>query len=341
MNKLRKVGLTALAGSLVAVSANAVDLSVTGTSKLTYTTTGGTKANTVTGNPWGSANAVAMTGSGDVGWATVTIKRTIGDNFFNDADDANDSSSAWQKMDMGDMGQLAFDSNGGGLVGLGAYDDLLPSAYEEMWNGLGTGSAGTSSVGSNNVWSYQNTFMDMVTVGIAHAAGGNGGTADNASSGSGVTAKITDMVLQVKPIDGLTISGGRSISDNHANTQPDTESHSVNIVYASGPFTIGYRAGTKRDGQADGGTTGTDLSIEAYAVSFNVNDELSVSYGEQDITHHKSTGTADVEETAESINVSYTMGAMTIAAQHGDASNASGTSALDDENTIIAMTLAF
>ena len=84
MNKLRKVGLTALAGSLVAVSANAVDLSVTGTSKLTYTSTGETAANTVSGNPWGSANSVAMTGSGDVGWATVTIKRTIGDGFFDD-----------------------------------------------------------------------------------------------------------------------------------------------------------------------------------------------------------------------------------------------------------------
>ena len=55
MNKLRKIGLTALAGSLVAVSANAVDLSVTGTSKLTYTTTGGTSTNQTTGNPWGSA----------------------------------------------------------------------------------------------------------------------------------------------------------------------------------------------------------------------------------------------------------------------------------------------
>ena len=341
MNKLRKVGLTALAGSLVAVSANAVDLSVTGTSKLTYTTTGGTGANQLTGNPWGSANAVAMTGSGDVGWATVTIKRTIGDGFFDDTA-AADASSAWQKMNLGDMGEIAFDSNGGGLVGLGAYDDLLPTAYEEMWNGLGTGGAGTGSVGSNNVWSYKGTFMDMITVGIAHAAGGNGGTGDNGSSGAGVTAKITDMVLQVKPIDGLTISGGRSISDNMANTNPDDESHSVNIVYATGPVTVGYRAGTKKIGSvADTATAGTDLSIEAYAVSFNVNDELSISYGEQDITHHKSTGTADVEETAESINVSYTMGAMTIAAQHGDASNASGTSALDDENTIIAMTLAF
>ncbi len=342
MNKLRKVGLTALAGSLVAVSANAVDLSVTGTSKLTYTTTGGTGANQLTGNPWGSANAVAMTGSGDVGWATVTIKRTIGDGFFDDTA-AADASSAWQKMNMGDMGELAFDSNGGGLVGLGAYDDLLPTAYEEMWNGLGTGGAGTGSVGSNNVWSYKNTFMDMITIGVAYTkSSGSGGTADNSASGSGNTSTTNDLVAQIKPIDGLTISGGRSITDRKdGTTLPDDESASMNIVYATGPATLGYRAGTKRVGATDASAAGTDLSIEAWAISFNVNDELSVSYGEQDITHHKTTGTADVEESASSMNISYTMGAMTLAAQMGEASNASGTTNLDDENTIIAMTLAF
>ena len=341
MNKLRKVGLTALAGSLVAVSANAVDLSISGTSKLTYTTTGGTSTNQTTGNPWGSANAVAMTGSGDVGWATVTIKRTIGDGFFDDTA-AADASSAWQKMNLGDMGEIAFDSNGGGLVGLGAYDDLLPSAYEEMWNGLGTGGAGTGSVGSNNVWSYKNTFMDMVTIGVAHTKGGNGGTGDNSSSGAGATGTTTDLVAQIKPIDGLTVSGGTSKSDRKdGTTQPDDESASVNIVYATGPATLGYRVGTKRVGTTDASAAGTDLSIEAWAVSFNVNDELSVSYGEQDITHHKTTGTADVEENATSFNISYTMGAMTIAAQMGDSSNSSGTANLDDENTIIAMTLAF
>ena len=185
--------------------------------------------------------------------------------------------------------------------------------------------------------------MDMVTIGVAHTRNGaDGGTGDNAASGAGTTGTITDFVAQVKPIDGLTISGGRSVLDRKdSTTNPDDESYSVNVVYATGPITVGYRAGTKKNGVADASTAGTDLSIEAYAISFNVNDELSVSYGEQDITHHKSTGTADVEETAESINISYTMGAMTLAAQHGDASNASGTSNLDDENTIIAMTLAF
>ena len=40
MKNLKKVGLTALAGSLVAFSANAVELGVSGTAEVTYTTTG-------------------------------------------------------------------------------------------------------------------------------------------------------------------------------------------------------------------------------------------------------------------------------------------------------------
>ena len=48
MKNLKKVGLTALAGSLVAFSANAVEMSVSGTAEVTYTTTNGTDASLVT-----------------------------------------------------------------------------------------------------------------------------------------------------------------------------------------------------------------------------------------------------------------------------------------------------
>ena len=43
MINLKKIGLTALAGSLVAFSANAVELSVSGGSEITYTTDGGSQ----------------------------------------------------------------------------------------------------------------------------------------------------------------------------------------------------------------------------------------------------------------------------------------------------------
>ena len=48
MDNLKKVGLTALAGSLAAVSANAAEMSVSGATLLTYTSEDGTE---VTGNP--------------------------------------------------------------------------------------------------------------------------------------------------------------------------------------------------------------------------------------------------------------------------------------------------
>ena len=47
---LKKVGFTALAGSLAAVSANAAEMSVSGATVLTYTTEDTTE---VTGNPFG------------------------------------------------------------------------------------------------------------------------------------------------------------------------------------------------------------------------------------------------------------------------------------------------
>ena len=54
--------------------------------------------------------------------------------------------SAWQTLDMGDLGTLSFDSTGGGLEGTVAHDDILPTAYEEVWTGIsGTGVIGAAS----------------------------------------------------------------------------------------------------------------------------------------------------------------------------------------------------
>jgi outer membrane protein OmpU len=63
MNNFKKVGLTALAGSLAAISANAAEMSVSGASVLTYTTEDGTET---TGNPWGMKTNLGFTASGEV-----------------------------------------------------------------------------------------------------------------------------------------------------------------------------------------------------------------------------------------------------------------------------------
>jgi hypothetical protein len=52
MINLKKAGMTALAGSLVAFSVNAAEMSVSGGVELTYTDSGGNSGNEVTGNSW-------------------------------------------------------------------------------------------------------------------------------------------------------------------------------------------------------------------------------------------------------------------------------------------------
>jgi outer membrane protein OmpU len=69
MNNFKKVGLTALAGSLAVASANAAEMSVSGATLLTYTTEDGTE---VTGNPWGMKTNLAFSASGDVNGYTVS-----------------------------------------------------------------------------------------------------------------------------------------------------------------------------------------------------------------------------------------------------------------------------
>ena len=78
MKNIKKIGLSALAGSLVAFSANAVEMTVTGVAEVTYTTSGG-KIGGPTGNPFGGNQSIKFSGSGDVGFGTATIVRTIND----------------------------------------------------------------------------------------------------------------------------------------------------------------------------------------------------------------------------------------------------------------------
>ena len=70
MNKLTKVGLTALARSLVAGSVSAAEMSASGSAGMTFTG-GDEKSNT--GNGWTMADSVTFSASGDVNDIGVTL----------------------------------------------------------------------------------------------------------------------------------------------------------------------------------------------------------------------------------------------------------------------------
>lgn len=332
MNKLKKIGLTALAGSLVAFSANAVEMSVSGNAEVTYTTNNGT-IGAETGNPFGANTAISFSGSGDVGFGTATIVRTLNDN------NPTTYLSAYQTVDLGDMGIVSFDSKGGGLVGLTANDDLLPTAYEEVWNGVGSGTSLNAGAASNDTLGYSNSF-GAFGISLATSKGGTRATGDGGNGGA-LTKTVKDYVLTIDGsalgIDGLSGGVFNSTTDYTAATSNDDEVQGGYLNFSTGPVSVGYRQSVN-----DSGTAGSDTKyVEAYAIAFNVNDSMSVSFATQDIKFDKTDGNADVTETIDAINASYTMGAASVRATMSDASDDGGTAGSDDEHMELSLVLSF
>jgi outer membrane protein OmpU len=331
MINLKKVGLTALAGSLVAFSANTAEMAVSGGVELTYVDTGGTGINEVTGNSFGANSGLTFSASGDVGFGTLSVTRSIND-------DANGWGSSFQTLDMGDAGVLSFDSHFGALVGLTANDDLLPTAYEESWTGVsGSGIAG---VGSDNVIGYKNTVGGIsISAGYTNAEG-SAAQAESGSSGATFHGSTTDVYISMSPIDGLTIGGGSS-TNTSSNLTTDATSDTTNIVghivYSSGPVSVGYRQGEQDSGVA--ATAGSE--VEGYSIAFNVNDNFAISYGMQDLTTKAIGATGAVTEEVDGISAAYTVGAASIRMNHSNAKNDGGVTGVDDETTEIGVVLSF
>lgn len=336
MNKLKKIGLSALAGSLAAVSANAVEMSVSGVAEVTYTTNAGT-GTSVTGNPWGSNTSIKFSGSGDVGFGTATIVRVLQDG-ANHATYTDNFVSAYQTLDMGSLGTISFDSAGGGLEGVVAYDDLLPTAYEEVWNGVGSGTSHNTGAASNDTLGYSNSF-GPVTLSLATTKGGTRASGDGAND-TGLTGDIKDWVIALDGsmlIDGL--SGG-IMSSTIDYTAPASDDDTVIggwINYSTGPVSVGYRSSENQSGTA--GTAGKN--IEAMALAFNVNENMAISVATQDVEYDNTAGAANVTETIDAINASYTVGAASVRATMSEADNDAGVAGITDEHMEISLVLSF
>ena len=324
MNNLKKIGLSALAGSLVAFSANAAELTVNGGVELTYNDTGGNSGNEVTGNSYGANSSVTMTGSGDVGFGTVSMTRTL-----------NDTNSGWgssfQTLDMGDMGTFSFDSTGGALVGIKANDDKLPTAYEEAWTGV-------SGSGSTNVIGYQNSFGPLALSAGYSQLGSS--TAESGTSGAGSHGSVSDVSLTMSGlVDGLTVQAGyaENSSANTSTTSEDTTEVVGHVLYSTGPVSVGYRLAEVNTGTAGGASK----SIEAYSIAFNVNDNFAISYGIQDTEKEAISATAAVTEDVTGISAAYTMGAASVRVMHNKSSDDNNVVGADDEQTEVSLVLSF
>ena len=326
MKDIKKVGLTALAGSLAAISANAAEMSVSGATLLTYTSEDPTE---VTGNPWGMKTNLAFTASGDVNGYTVSYYQASQDQFAG-------MSSASLSIDMGDLGKIRFDQGAGS--GLGNIDDKTPTAAEEIWDGLdGLTAGGLVGQGNSGTWNYVKSLGDVT---IDYGYNPKGGNQSDGSSSGGATDGDASWGIAITMPIGDAISAGVGYGQianagKDVTTTDDDEHRTAFLNYTMGSATFGYQISRIEEGKA----SGTDENTDAWGIAWNVNDNLSVSYGERTLTYDKP-GT-DVDEEGEGFAVAYTMGSIKIAGNHNEVTNNAGTAGSNDEMTEIALSFSF
>jgi len=347
MNKITKLGVSALCGSLAAISAvNAGEMGVSGTANVTWTQLGHGE----TGNPMGMKSNLSFSGSGELdGGQTFTLAI--------DNTDANVYSAASLSLTTNNLGTFNLSQAGGGN-GIGGYDDNMPRAWEEVWDtGVGAGADFAKGVGSSMNIGWTSPSFAGATIKAAYAPKyGAGAQNDKAVGGAGgIYGSGYDIVLDLKPdaLSGLEVFAGYSSVEIPNGTFGATigqkatdnfESGTVGLQYALGPI----KAGFQRTAEHFANQVAGDVNYYAnmsWGVSFNVNDDLSISYGE--FQSRKGFVNPGKNETAiidgESIQAAYTMGGMTLAIADSSIDNASytTTAAAQHEATTVSLTLAF
>ena len=333
MIKLKKVGLTALAGSLAAVTANAGEMSVSGSANVTYVTYSGTSH----AQSLGHDKDVKFSGSGELdNGFTFSL-------FTNMKDDMTVSSTA-TVINMGSLGSIGVGSGGGTNIN-GAYDEAIPTAYEENSDAGGQGAANyVGSYADGNGVTYVFPAMEMmgatITGGLDYSFQGG---SDSPNDGSAVARSNTwgnayGLGLTVA-YDALSVGAFVSERENKNpsadKTVEDEFTGSWNVKYSAGPVSLGYsefyigsglaattNAGTTTAAKTVGTTSGI-FDGDMFSVAFNVNDDLSISYSEMTSTHDSQTASTntDVDEKYESIQAAYSMGAMSIKAYSTEITN--------------------
>ena len=302
MNKIAKIGLTALAGSLVATSAFAGSMSVSGSAKVSYA--GGKGDSAV--NPFSNSKGISFSGSGELdNGMTVSTGYTMTNAAF---------STSHVSLDMGDSGTLHF-MNGTSKAGLNKYQDKMPTAGEQVWDDVDTDDNGVVGTGNANTFGYEVTMMGIT-----------------ASMSMGREAQGTDssiVLVASDLVDGMEI--GYGMGTNSTSSTVENDHSTMYVTYTSGMATVGVQTSSIDKASADEDRL-------AAAISLAINENMSVSYGVSTVDFE----TASLsDEESSGVSASYTMGGMTIAAVFNQTDSVAGISGTDKEFKEVSVAFAF
>ena len=311
MNKLKKVGLTALAGSMVASSAIAADVTVGAGWSMSYTGVDSDEQGGTASWTMGDSVTFTTTGELDNGW-TATAYYELDDDTMDD-----------QKLtlDMGDMGTFVFGDGAAGGFGIDAVKNFVPGADTPAYTLGFTDAAYVGGAGDTGNLAYKLPIGDTgLTVGAEQEVDAAGGYSRSMS------VKYTNAEM------GFSFGAGSSelAPDNGSGGNSET---AIGASYTMGAFKIGAN-----HNETDYGSTSTnDIDNQHYGVSFAVNDDLTVSYA---VLNNSIDTTADDEQIT-MVAASYSMGSISFSGYIAKQSSAQGTAGSDDIEKHITMSVSF
>jgi len=312
MNKLKKIGLTALAGSLVATSAFAGELTATGSAGINVSNISGT-ADTSTGKDWSMPNSVYLTGSTELdNGMTVSVSYEMDQGTGNNSSLGFDNHSVTVSSDT--LGTLVFSGHGGSS----AQSALDTTAAGDIWDStLGITGIQASAAGDDSLMYTLPSMVDGLSLSVSMSPGR---AAQETHTAWGAT---------YSGFEGLSISYG--VGDSGA-PGAVLESSTMKASYAMGPITV-----AASNTEVDGAGVASDREVTSYKVAYTVSENLSIAYGTE--TFDKANNSVDEE--VEAISASYTSGGVTLSAAQYEAKGAANSAGAKTDKWALGASFAF
>ena len=324
MNNFKKIGLSALAGSLVAMSAHAGDMSVTGTSAL-YIANSDEDAKT----SYSMSDSVTFSGSTELdngltysfsleldGDASSEQQTSIGTDGASNVVDSHSIS-----LSSDSFGTLTFAGHGGTGV-LDAWDDVTPNAYEESWDIVSGADANrVNGTTANNSFGYVSPSMSGVTLHASYYT---------PSSGNASTYQDFGIKMSPEMVEGLEVGYAFGTSEATAGTEVDEST--MYVKYAVGAVTVGYQTS-----EFDAPTAAASDDSTMWGISYAVSDSFSIAYNQSEFD----IGGAADDQKSTGISASYTMGGITVAGAMNSTDNIAGSTATTADKDAYEMSVSF
>jgi hypothetical protein len=364
MKNILKTISVLVSASLISVVAKAGPLEVTGSATATYVINGGQNS---TGKAIGISNELMFSASGELDNGYTWKYHTELD--MADGGQASNDDTALV-IGLGDLGTVGIYDAEGGLsteLGFGIGAVGVGQDYANTMTRIGMG----SDVSAEAHVAYY-TPAGLLPFGIEAAAGyapstadGQGNSYKNAGAQGDTAVSGTDATqyrLSAAPIDGLKIGADYFEVGGNTTAALGQENTAGNMYaqYAFGNFKIGAYQGFLEPAVADKNATdvadtalasnGTQYRFDGLGIEFAINDQLSVSFTNEEFERRKNvaiaatkTSNTKTSVTAEqdTIMAAYNIGGATVGLSLVDTSNSDYTTDTVESKTIVSLAMEF